>query len=224
MRREANIVPVTRARPSPLLWLALAALAVFCAVGVWKRAIRPHVFPKNFGVVEAGQIYRSGELSPEAMRRVVADHGIKTVIDFGAHEAGSPSEMRERRVCDVLGVERYQMRLEGDSQGNANYYVQALRLMNDPAKRPILVHCAAGSERTGCAVILYRHVVQGKPIDDVYHEAYEHRHSDDRNPKLRWMLDTWAAKVGAAYRDGGLIPDQEPLPDPVPVAPVTPAR
>jgi len=194
-------------------WCAAAILAVFACVGLWKRAIRPNLFPKNFGEVVPGQVYRSGELSPGAMRRVVAEHGIRTVIDFGAFEPGSAGEARERRVCDVLGVTRYEMRLWGDATGNPNYYVEALRMMADPVKRPILVHCSAGSERTSCAVILYRHVVEGKAIDDVYHEAFDYKHRDDRNPKLREMLERWSDKIGAAYRDGGQIPGEEPVPD-----------
>jgi protein tyrosine/serine phosphatase len=42
-----------------------------------------------------------------------------------------------------------------------------LALLDDSRSLPILVHCNAGAERTGCAVILYRHVVHGKAIDDV---------------------------------------------------------
>ncbi len=221
-RFSASIAGVHRARSRIVLWIAAAAIAVVAGVGVWKRAVRPNLFPKNFGVVEAGQIYRSGELSPEAMRRVVSEHGIRTVVDLGAHKDDPVSDRREQRTCDALGVTRYAMRLEGDSTGNPNYYVQALRLMSDPEKRPVLVHCNAGAERTGCAVILYRHFVQGKGIEEVYPETFEYRHSDERNPKLRETLNKWGEKIGAAFRDGGLIsePGVGPLDDPVPVAPV----
>lgn len=197
------------------------ALAIAAALGAWKRLIRPNLFPKNFGVVEAGQVYRSGELTPEAMRKVVTQNGVRTVLDLGAHKDDPVSDCREQRTCDALGVTRYRMSLEGDSTGNPNYYVQALRLMSDPSKRPILVHCNAGAERTGCAVILYRHFVQGRAIEEVYPEAFEYRHSDERNPKLRQTLNDWAEKIGEAYARGGLIsgPGVDPLPEPAPVSP-----
>jgi hypothetical protein len=39
--------------------------------------------------------------------------------------------------------------------------LQALRIMADPANRPLMVHCQHGADRTGALVALYRVVVQG---------------------------------------------------------------
>ncbi len=197
------------------VWLGvLVVAAVFAGVFLWRHAVRPHVLAKNFGVVVPGQIYRSGELSAASMERVIETHGVRTVIDLGTHEPGSADERREQRVCDVLGVERHRMQLSGDATGDPNYYVEALRIMSDPSKRPVLVHCGAGSERTSCAVILYRHIIEGKAIDDVYHEAYDHKHRDARNPHLRAVLNEWTDEIGAAYRDGRRIPFGEAAREP----------
>lgn len=197
--------------------LLIAAVALVVGWFVWDNSIKPNLFPKNFGVVVAGQIYRSGELTPAAFRKVVQENAIKTVVDLGTWPEGSDGDRREQRSAEALGVTRYRFSLSGDGTGNPNYYVQTLRLMNDPARRPILVHCGAGSERTGCAVILYRHLVEGKPIAEAFPEATEHRHNPGRNPKMLIMLAEWGDAIARAFRDGGQIPGVAPAPEAAPV-------
>ena len=161
---QAERAETTRAaarRPRRPLAIALIALAVgLGGFGVWDAAIKPHVIPKRFGVVDEGKIYRSGRLTPATLAKVVREREIRTIIDLGADPVGSPADARMQRAAEALGVTRYRMNLEGDATGNPNYYVWALRLMNDPANQPVLVHCGAGTQRTGCVVWLHREINQ----------------------------------------------------------------
>jgi protein tyrosine/serine phosphatase len=194
------------------------ALAVVGAVGVgalfYKEAVGPNLAPKRFAVVEPGKIFRSGKVSPAALRRVHEAHGLRTIIDFGAYPAGSPEDLREQRAADSLGISRYRFDLSGDSTGNANAYVVALRMITDPAHQPVLIHCGAGTERTGCAVILYRHILQDVPLEEAYKEAEAIGHSRRRNPRLSETLRDWAGPIEEAYRSGGQIPGADPIPEP----------
>lgn len=189
----------------------LAAVLVVCgsaAIGGvgYRHVIEPDLVPKNAGVVVPGAIYRSGELTPAATRQVVERHGIRTIIDFGAHEPGSSEEVRAQRVAAALGVTRHRFNLGGDATGDPNEYVEAMRIALDPGNQPVLVHCAAGSERTGCFVILYRHHIEGVPIDEAYGEAMTHRHDPERNPRLRVVLERYAEAVGYSLKTGERIP------------------
>lgn len=207
------------AAPSaPSSFPRLAAIALIAALAVWfyVGGVRPNLFPKNFGVVDQGRLYRAGELSTAAMRRVVEQYRIRTIVDLGAAAEGSRDDQRAAVVADALGVERYRFHLHGDSTGNPNNYVQALAIMTDPAKQPVLVHCGAGSERTGCAVVLYRAAVQRKSVPESFPETFEFKHRDEQNPWLRKMLDTWGIKILRAHAAGVQIPDAEQLPAPVP--------
>src|SRR6185295_17352182 len=126
---------------------------------------------------------------------------------------------REQHTAESLGITRFRFELSGDSTGNPNNYLQALRLMTDPSRQPVLVHCGAGTERTGCAVILYRHIVQGVPLADAVREAEAAGHSARRNEALAKTLDDWAGPIEEAYRSGGLVAGAEPLGEAIAAAP-----
>ena len=182
-------------------------IAAVVGLSVWFVVVGvvPNVAPKNFGVVEPGVLYRSGELTPAAMRDVVTDHGVRTIIDFGAHDLDPAGEARERSVAQSLGVRRVVLPLWGDGTGDPNRYVEALRIIADPGAQPVLVHCAAGSERTGCMVALYRDLVQGWETERALAETTEFRHDPEKNPDLRPMYDRWRNEIERSWRTGGHI-------------------
>lgn len=209
--REPGEPRPTRSGASRALVLTLA-IACIAVMGAWAW---PHIVAKNFGTVVPGKIYRSGELTIAALADVVRDHDIKTIIDFGAFEEGSPRDNLEAKAAEALGVERHVLRLEGDGTGDPDMYLRALRIMTDPARQPVLIHCGAGSERTGCAVVLYRHIVQGVDVDRAYEEARDFSHDPDRNPKLRPLIDYIALPVRDAFANDlptVALPDRAPTP------------
>ncbi|MFG0284032.1 MAG: tyrosine-protein phosphatase [Phycisphaerales bacterium JB039] len=192
-------------RPRRLLsGLALVLIVVGGAVA-WRKALWPQIAPKNFGVVQVDdqrQIYRAGELTVSATEKVVERFGVRTIIDLGAHEPGTPEERIAQRTAEALGVRRIRLDLEGDATGDPNEYVEALRIMTDPAAQPVLVHCAAGAERTGCLVAMYRQIEQGWDDDLAYRETRLYRHSPERNPRVREMLDRYTGAVERALETG----------------------
>lgn len=172
---------------------------------VWDELVKPHVIPKRFRVVAPDRIFRSGKLTPATMSAVVREHEIKTIVDLGAWVDDPRGERLEARTSQVLGVERHVFDLLGDSTGDPNDYVEALRLMTDPANQPVLVHCGAGTERTGVVVYLYRTIVEGRPKDEALAEAERAGHSPRRNPRLAQTLDRWEDQIARAFREGGRI-------------------
>jgi len=200
------------------------AIALVAAVGVWfwRYGIRDNVTPENFGVVKEGAVYRSAALTPAALRHVQAKYGIRTIVDLGAYEPGTPGWRRAEAAADALGITRYTLDLEGDGTGNPNDYVAALRVMADSTDAPVLVHCSAGAQRTGCLVMLYRKIFEGVPYDRSLTEARRHKHDPADNPRLREMIDRWGDRIEAAYRAGGWI-DGMPVPAWASVEPADPA-
>jgi protein tyrosine/serine phosphatase len=199
---------------NPALVIGACVAAVALGVWVWDDAIAPDLFPKRFHTVAEGRVYRSGKLTPAAMERVVRQHAIRTVVDLGAYDPGSPGDLRQARTAAALGVDRVRFNLVGDATGNPNYYVEALRIMRDPARWPVLVHCGAGTERTGCVTILYREIEQGWGEARAFAEADDIGHSPTRNPKLRQVLERWRGPIERALREGGAVEGSEPIAPP----------
>lgn len=202
--------------------LVAVAIAAICG-RIYVVNVKPNLFPKRFGVVDAGKVYRSGQLSVAALDSIHERYGIRTVIDLGSTIHGDAAgERRNQRTADALGIKRYVFRLNGDSTGNPNEYIQALRLATDPANQPVLVHCGAGTERTGLLCLLYKNEVLGVPLEEGFKEAQTYGHNPHRTPQMHEMMDTYAAPILDRFRHGGQITDGavKPVPEPEPGSPL----
>jgi protein tyrosine/serine phosphatase len=172
---------------------------------VWRKVIRDHVVPRNFGVVEPGRLYRSGSLTESTLRQVSDEYHIKTVVDLGAY-ALEPERERAMQTCaQSLGINRHAFNLNGDGTGDPNIYVQALKLMADPANEPILVMCNAGAQRTGAAVLLYRHIIEGREFQKCYAESFDYRHDPGKDWIMLAYLADWTPVIAEAYRRGETV-------------------
>ena len=183
-----------------LVGVLLASLIGGGAV-LWHKVIRHELFPRNFGVVVEGQIYRSGRLTKRAMRSLIEDREIKTILDLGAFDPDSEREAWTQAAAEEMGVRRFRFSLIGDGTGNPNYYVQALRLMTDENAWPLLVNCGAGSERTSVAVMLYRNLVDQAPMLETYGETFGFKHDREDWEMLAYLAD-YREAILASFRTG----------------------
>jgi predicted protein tyrosine phosphatase len=208
MQFEADPVRRGRGLARPALAVLAVALVAWLA---WDGWIRDNLAPRRFGVVEQGAVYRSGRLTPAAMARVKARHGIRTIVDLGAHDRDPAGEVLEARSAKALGIERHVFPLEGDGTGNPNAYVEALRIMADPRKQPVLVHCATGAQRTGAACLLYGRLVQGRDEEELAADLGRFGHDPTRNTRMAPYLAQWSEAIARAFRSGGSIEGQPSL-------------
>src|SRR5260221_1256182 len=109
-------------------------------------------------------LYRSGQPDAGGFRELAAV-GVKTVLglkggDGDGGTAGGAS-------LKLLHVPMTAFTLRDDR------VLEALRILSDPANRPLVVHCQHGADRTGALMALYRVVVQGWSKDDAIREMDE---------------------------------------------------
>jgi protein-tyrosine phosphatase len=75
----------------------------------------------------------------------------------------------------------------------------------------VLVHCSAGSERTGLLVAFYRMLYQGWSGDRAYREYLDFRAHPPPKPKVsRYVRENWGTVARGLARRGWL--DERPSP------------
>jgi tyrosine-protein phosphatase SIW14 len=126
---------------------------------------------RNVRVVTPGVLYRSGQLSRTGLDRMVHDHGIRTVVSLRDPPSpplakgglgGWPPDTAEADFCNSQDIKHFRItpkswwpEYDGPppaEQGVATF----LKVMDDPAYYPVLLHCFAGTHRTGAMVAIYR--------------------------------------------------------------------
>lgn len=171
--------------------LALSIVLLIVAAPFAYSAIRQKLY-RNFRVVEPGVLYRSGQMSETGLKRILDEYRIKTVISLRYAEDPTkelPPDHREELFCRAKGINYVRIRTrnwgskEGAEAPAWENVKQFLAVMDDPANRPVLIHCFAGMHRTGAHCAIYRVEYQGWTNHDAIEEmrrlGYENIDTED---------------------------------------------
>lgn len=115
----------------------------------WAKPLKVEGVP-NLHRVDAG-LYRSAQPTEEGMRRLKA-MGVKTIINLRSFHSD-----RDEIGETGLGYEHIYMKAWHPEKKEL---VRFLQIVTDPARRPVLVHCQHGADRTGLLCAVYRVAVQ----------------------------------------------------------------
>jgi tyrosine-protein phosphatase SIW14 len=147
-----------------LLGLLLTALLIG---GPWAYASYRRTQTRNFRIVHDGHLYRSGQMTLSGLKRVVHDYGIKTVITLrdAATPGERPPDSKEEAYCLAEEINYFRIPPRAWWAPDGPAPVEAgvkkfLDIVTDPDNHPVLVHCFAGSHRTGAYCAIYRMEVQ----------------------------------------------------------------
>jgi protein tyrosine/serine phosphatase len=111
-----------------------------------------------------GVLYRSGQLTGDQLTAAIKRHGIRTVINL---QIPGEELVAERDLCARLGIDFVNLPMPGDGFGEEWQFREILKITDDPQRRPVVVHCARGTCRTGAAVAIYRFERDGWTLEDV---------------------------------------------------------
>jgi protein tyrosine phosphatase (PTP) superfamily phosphohydrolase (DUF442 family) len=172
------------------LAVALAAIAGAALVS-WDLGQR---LPRRFAPVVEGGLYRSGAVSPGQLQRLARDYGIRSVVSL--LDPNAPESIAERRAAERLGIAWHNVPLPGDGASTPIERARIKALLFDVKAMPILVHCAAGTNRTGLAIGLYRMHKQGWTLEEVLEEMRRFGFKD--RPHHENLRQALAAEAAAA--------------------------
>jgi uncharacterized protein (TIGR01244 family) len=147
------------------LWLKRFGRAVgivAALAGGWAGYLR---LSGNFHPIEAGVIYRSGQLSGDQLASHIQEAGIRTIINLRGNNTGRPWYDDEMKVSAAAGVQHVDFPLSSGRELTDDQVTQLTGLLKDSA-RPVLIHCEAGADRSGLASALYKLLVAKRPPEE----------------------------------------------------------
>jgi protein-tyrosine phosphatase len=198
-----------------VILFALLVLGVAAPIA-WNNGLRDQFIPRNFGVVEPGRLYRSGQISARLIEPTLRNNGIKSIVALA--DAGmKPADLAaEQRAAADLGIERKVFPLSGDGTGRVEQYAQALAAIDRSIRqgKPVLVHCVAGAQRSGGVIAAYHVLVEKRSPVEAYAEMHRFGHDPHENPLLLQYLNNHMGELAHRLVELDII---EQVPDPIPI-------
>jgi protein tyrosine phosphatase (PTP) superfamily phosphohydrolase (DUF442 family) len=133
-----------------MLRLLLVMLLMFTASAC--LLVRPIV--ENVHTVIPGEVYRSAQLSPGRLEKLIETQKIRSVLNLRGASPGVEWYDQERAVAAKTGATHIDYELGSAKEVTPEQARELIALM-DKAPKPILIHCWGGADRTGLASALY---------------------------------------------------------------------
>ena len=136
----------------------LVAAVVLVAGGIYGTV----QYDGNFHAVEPGVVYRSAQLTGRKLDEVVHRYQIHSVLNLRGNNRGKPWYEAELRASRADGLVHLDYALSAQQELTQAQMQAVLKLIAD-APKPVLIHCNAGSDRTGLVSALYE-LSRGVPL------------------------------------------------------------
>lgn len=189
----------TPSRPRKSKRLALIvtiALVIGGGVLVWELFIKTY----HLEAVQPGVLYRDGVQKPREFVRAVEKVKPKTVVslidDRERTDPRKPQFLFEEQALAERGIklERIPVKLGGwPTRADVDRF---LKIANDPANQPVLVHCAQGVRRTGMMVAAYQQAILGLDDAKAKESILDFGHSDRTVNDVKRFIDGYDPKTG----------------------------
>jgi tyrosine-protein phosphatase SIW14 len=150
---------------------AAATLSVFLFAG--SAAAQPAIHIDNFGRVDA-TLYRGAQPEGHDYADLKA-LGVKTIVNLTSDDA----EPTEDAMTTRAGMTYVAIPMTTHVPPTQTQIDQFLRIVNDPARQPVYVHCVGGRHRTGVMTAAYRMTHDGWTSDRAFNEMKQYKFGAD---------------------------------------------
>jgi len=170
-----------------IIWAAAVLLGPPAGLALWCAGLR---LSGNFHVVVPGKVYRSAQPSADKLRQLVRRYGLKTVVNLRGGW-GERFLQDERDVLEAEGASFVYLYLARDRLPSADRLRALVRVVED-APQPLLLHCRAGSDRTGLASVIAAMAVGGQDYSTARRQmSIRYGHVDFRAKTVGGVLDRY---------------------------------
>jgi len=120
----------------------------------WAQPVSMSGLPNLHKVSDS--LYRGAQPEPEGFKNLKA-MGVKTVVNLRSMHSDE-DEMEEAGMTGKLDYVHIKI---NTFRPKEDHVVRFLRVMADPKRHPVFVHCKHGADRTGTMAAFYRIIFQG---------------------------------------------------------------
>jgi len=150
---------------------------------------------RRFACVEQGVLYRSGQTGDAALQVLRERYKIHTIVNLR-----SPDKLKVDALArqEIAFAREHGMNFVNLHYGDPSPEAQVekfLALVSDSANHPVLVHCAAGKERSGVMVAAWRMRKQGWSFDEALAEMKSFGFEPEEKPDMRRFVERIAEAI-----------------------------
>ncbi|MDO9071581.1 MAG: tyrosine-protein phosphatase, partial [Deltaproteobacteria bacterium] len=133
-----------------LTWVGCASTPTANRPETWAQPVKLEGVPNLYRV--SGELYRGDQPSAQGMQNL-KNLGLKTILNLRSFHSD------RGEIGDTgLAYEHIYMKAWHPEEEDV---VRFLKIVTDPKRAPVLVHCQHGADRTGTMIAVYRIAVQG---------------------------------------------------------------
>lgn len=184
-------------------YTAALVLAVALATPAAARPATPAAAPAavdlakihidNFGLVDP--IYYRGAQPKGHDYADLAALGVKTLINL----TGDDADAQEAALAKTAGLAYFQIPMTTHQAPTAAQIAEFLKIVDDPARQPVYVHCVGGRHRTGVMTAVYRMMRDGWTSDRAFEEMKHYKFGADfLHPEFKQFVYTFGAQLARA--------------------------
>lgn len=133
--------------------LAFSAIIVICIIAA-AYIIYMDEF-SNFHTVKENELYRSASMDMDELEYFLPKYNIKSIINLRGRPKNDFHFSDEMEIIKRLGIEYFELNFASTKAPNETD-IEGLLAAFRNATPPILIHCEAGSDRTGLACAIWK--------------------------------------------------------------------
>jgi protein tyrosine phosphatase (PTP) superfamily phosphohydrolase (DUF442 family) len=162
----------------------------------------------NIQTVVEKRIYRSPQLSANSLEKTIKEKGIKTIINLKGEDKEDKWYIEESEISKKNNITLYDCRLSASDLPKYRALAKILNILLT-SERPLLIHCAAGVDRTGFVSALALAIEKDLPLPELKKQfswkSGVLRFHKSIGPQFFSHYDQWLDKIQRTHSKENLI-------------------